>query len=216
MHQCTAEVPVVQKISTRAAQKLLLAIVPLVAAALLLALSGCERREGPQRDDVAPETAPLQPTQVTQDPRVVLHEGRRQRAVLQAARMAQYETPDSSYAVLRPPRGDTARVHVQLFTPEGDSSATIAADSLLYFSDEGRADAYGNVVIQTPENRQLYGEHVVWRQADRKVRSSRFVRIVTPTETLNGQGLVADEDLSSYQIGRFDAEVDLDSEDGSS
>ncbi|PEN06805.1 LPS export ABC transporter periplasmic protein LptC [Longimonas halophila] len=142
----------------------------------------------------------------------MLHEGRRQRAVLQAQRMAQYETPDSSYAVLRPPRGDTVRVHVQLFTPEGDSSATITADSLLYFSDEGRADAYGNVVVRTPEGRQLYSEHVVWRQSDRKVRSSRFVRIVTPTETLNGQGLVADEDLSSYQIGRFDAEVDLDDE----
>jgi hypothetical protein len=126
--------------------------------------------------------------------------------------MAQYETPDSSYAVLRPPRGDSARVYVQLFTPEGDSSATIVADSLLYFSDEGRADAYGNVIVRTPENRQLYSEHVVWRQADRKVRSSRAVRIVTPTETLNGRGLVADEDLSSYQIGRFDAEVELDDE----
>lgn len=180
------------------------------AALVLLLTAGCERRDGARAP--SGETNEHRPTQITHDPHVVLHEGRRQRAVLQAQRMAQYETPDSSYAVLRPPRGDTTRVHVQLFTPEGDSSATITADSLLYFSDEGRADAYGNVVVRTPEQRQLYSEHVVWRQGDRKVRSSRFVRIITPTETLNGQGLVADEDLSSYQIGQFDAEVDLDDE----
>lgn len=190
----------------------------LLASLCLLVWAGCERREGPSV--AAPASDEQRPTQVTSNPRVVLHEGRQQRAVLQAQQMAQYETPDSSYAVLHTPatkrntaRGDAARVHVQLFTPEGDSSATIAADSLLYFSDEGRADAYGDVVVRTPEGRQLYSEHVVWRQSDRKVRSSRFVRIVTPTETLNGQGLLADEDLSSYQIGRFDAEVDLEEND---
>lgn len=192
--------------------------VVLLASLCLLVWAGCERREGPSV--AAPASDERRPTQVTSNPRVVLHEGRRQRAVLKAKQMAQYETPDSSYAVLHTPatardtaRSNSMRVHVQLFTPAGDSSATIAADSLLYFSDEGRADAYGDVVVRTPEGRQLYSEHVVWRQSDRKVRSSRFVRIVTPTETLNGQGLLADEDLSSYQIGRFDAEVDLDEND---
>jgi len=179
---------------------------------MLVLFMGCEHREGVPSEALENDTD-RRPVQITHDPHVVLHEGRRERAILQAPRMLQYETPDSSYAVLRGPRGDSTRVHVQLFTPEGDSSATIESDSLLYFSKEGRADAYGSVAIRTPENRQLYSEHVVWRQNDRKVRSSRFVRIVTPNETLNGRGLVAEEDLSSYQIGRFDAEVDLDDEE---
>jgi len=186
----------------------------LLLASLAL-LAGCEHREGVPSEALEAD-AHHRPVQITHDPRVVLHEGDRERAILQASRMLQYETPDSSYAVLRSPQDgpdDSTRVHVQLFTPEGDSSATIESDSLLYFSKEGRADAYGDVAIHTPENRQLYSEHVVWRQNDRKVRSSRFVRIVTPNEVLNGRGLVAEEDLSAYQIGRFDAEVELDDED---
>lgn len=179
---------------------------------LFILIGGCEHREGVPAEAMEADSD-HRPMQITYNPRVVLHEGKRERAILEAARMLQYETPDSSYAVLRSPKGDSTRIQVQLFTPEGDSSATIESDSLLYFSDEGRADAYGDVAIRTPDNRQLYSEHVVWRQADRKVRSSRFVRIVTPTETLNGRGLVAEEDLSAYQIGRFDAEVELDEED---
>ena len=180
----------------------------LVGAGLLL---GCERRTGIDPEALEADDE-LRPVQTTHEPRFVLHEGGSRRAILEAPRMYQYETEDSTYAVMRGPydADTTVRIHVQLSTPEGDSSSTIAADSLLYFSGEGRADAYGDVEIHTPDNRELYSEHVVWTQGDRKVRSSRFVRIVTPNEVLNGLGIVADEDLSSYQIGRFEAEVELD------
>lgn len=183
-----------------------------IGAVVVAGLTGCERRSGMPAEALEADRE-LRPVQITHDPHIVLHEGRRERAILSGPRMFQYETSDSTYSVLRGPEGDpTTRIHVQLFSPEGDSSATIAADSLLYFAREGRADAYGNVVIRTAD-RELYSEHVVWRQSDRLVRSSRYVRIVTPNETLNGRGIVADEDLSSYQIGRFAAEVDLDEEE---
>jgi len=42
------------------------------------------------------------------------------------------------------------------------------------------------------------------------------VRIRTPTEVVQGNGLVADEDLETYQLGRFSAEVEVNDEKGSS
>lgn len=140
----------------------------------------------------------------------MLEEGRR-RAVLEAPRMEQYKTSDSTYSVWRAAR-DTTRVWAYMFNQEGDSSATLTADSVVFQDTAGRLDAYGNVIVVTESNKRLRSEHLVWYQADRTIRTRRFVRIVTPTEVVQGNGLVAAEDLETYQIGRFSAEVDIDEE----
>jgi len=125
--------------------------------------------------------------------------------------MEQYRTADSSYSVWRSMR-DTARVRVYLFNERGDSSATVTADSLVFQTQKGLLDAYRNVVVVTEENKRLETEHLTWTQADRKIRTKRFVRIRTPTEVVQGNGLIADENLETYQLGRFAAEVEIDDE----
>jgi len=133
----------------------------------------------------------------------------RSRAVINAPRMEQYRTSDSTYSVWRSMR-DTARVRLYLYDSEGDSSATLTADSVVFEDRKGLLNAYRNVVVITESNKRLQTEHLVWRQADRKIRTRRFVRIRTPTEVVQGNGLVADEDLETYQLGRFEAEVEVD------
>lgn len=124
--------------------------------------------------------------------------------------MEQYRTADSSYSVWRS-MNDTARVRVYLFE-QGDSSATVTADSLVFQDQKGVLDAYRNVVVVTESNKRLETEHLIWNQSDRKIRTRRFVRIQTPTEVVQGNGLVADEDLETYQLGRFSAEVEVEDE----
>ncbi|HHP7238224.1 hypothetical protein [Longibacter sp.] len=102
---------------------------------------------------------------------------------------------------------------------EGDSSAVITAERMLYFAEEGRFEAFGDVEVYTVDRKRLSTEQLTWNQNTRKLRTRRFVRIVTPTEDVQGNGLVADENLDTYQIGRFTADVDVDDEasgDGSS
>lgn len=135
----------------------------------------------------------------------------RPRAVLEAPRMEQYQTDDSTYSVWRSMR-DTARVRVYLFDQKGDSSATVTADSLVFREQKGLLDAYRDVVVVTESNKRLESEHLTWNQADRTIRTRRFVRIRTPTEIVQGNGLVAEEDLETYQLGQFSAEVDIDEE----
>lgn len=173
---------------------------------------GCEHRTGSSdRPSAESEEGPT-PKHVSWDAQFTISEGGRPRAVIAAPRMEQYRTSDSTYSVWRS-MNDTTRVQLYLYDSEGDSSATLTADSLVFQDRKGLLNAYKNVVVVTENNKRLQTEHLVWRQADRKIRTRRFVRIRTPTEVVQGNGLVADEDLETYQLGRFEAEVEVDDEE---
>lgn len=170
---------------------------------------GCEHRTGTSGPSSSESDTGPTPTHVSWDAQFTMSEEGRPRAVISAPRMEQYRTSDSTYSVWRSMR-DTARVRLYLYDPEGDSSATLTADSVVFEDREGLLNAYRNVVVVTESNKRLQTEHLAWRQADRKIRTRRFVRIRTPTEVVQGNGLVADEDLETYQLGQFEAEVEVD------
>lgn len=186
----------------------------LLMAGMVIGSTGCQHRtrQSGSPASQADTTDRPRPRHVSWDATFSMLEEGRRRAVLEAPRMEQYKTSDSTYSVWRSAR-DTSRVWAYLFNQEGDSSATLTADSVVFQDTAGRLDAYGNVVVVTESNKRLRTEHLVWHQADRTIRTRRFVRIVTPTEVVQGNGLVAAEDLETYQIGRFSAEVDVDEED---
>jgi len=169
---------------------------------------GCERRS--RSGNAGPQGTPSGPTpkHISWDAQFEMTEEGRPRAVLRASRMEQYQTDDSTYSVWRS-MNDTLRVRVYLFDEQGDSSATVTADSLVFQEQKGVLDAYNDVVVTT-EDKRLESEHLTWQQADRRIRTRRFVRIRTPTEVVQGNGLVADENLETYQLGRFEAEVEMD------
>jgi LPS export ABC transporter protein LptC len=177
----------------------------------LLLVTGCKHRSRSGDGRELPDSLRgIGPSQVTQDARFVLNEDGRRRAIIQASQMQQHRADDSTYSVWRSLE-DSMRVRSYIFE-DGDSSATITADSVVFFNKEGRFEAYGDVVVVTQENRQLESEHLTWLQSDRTIRTRRFVHITTPSEDVRGNGLVADEDLETYQIGEFTAEVEVEEE----
>jgi len=193
-----------------------MSVVRSVCAGLILLGVGlvggaCEHRAGGNEAPPTDSVDAPQPSQVTWDAYFEMNEGGRRRAIISAERMEQYQTEDSVYSVWRTLE-DTSRVRSYVFDEEGDSSATIVADSVVFYDREGRFEAYGNVVLTTDEGRRLESEHLTWNQGDRTIRTQRFVHITTPTETVRGNGLVADEDLATYRIGEFTAEVEVDDE----
>lgn len=184
--------------------------------ALILNGLGCGRRASTPTSAGGPDEAA--PRQISYDTRFVLNQGDRRRAAIEAGQMEQYSRGDSTFSLLlgapdtvqaRTP----ARVTAWLFDAEGDSSATLTADSLIYFDQRGQFEAFGDVVVITQNEKQLRSEYLTWDEADRKIRTDRFVRITTPSERVEGYGLVADENLDTYQIGRFTAQVTIE-EDG--
>ena len=181
-----------------------------VLVSLGLGLVNCEHRaRGP--GVTADTTSGPVPRQVSYDAVFRLTRGDQPRSTMHAERMEQYETEDSTYTLLESP-SETRRVQVYVFDAKGDSSATITADRVYVYNREDRFEAYGNVIVETQDDRTLWSEHLTWNEADRKIRTRRFVRIRTPTERVQGTGLVADEDLDTYSIGRFTAQVEVDDE----
>ncbi len=133
------------------------------------------------------------------------------RLEMMADYLAEYEREDSTYMRLRGHPDSLDRpVKVYLFDAAGDSSATLTANEVLYFEKEDRFEARGNVVVVTQDGKRLEGEHLVWNEDERKVRTPGFVRIIRPNERVQGYGLVADEDLETYQLERVTAQVTLE------
>ncbi|MCY4673712.1 MAG: hypothetical protein OXD43_08130 [Bacteroidetes bacterium] len=107
-------------------------------------------------------------------------------------------------------QGIDNKVEVEIHDSSGAISAVLEAYRVSYYESETRFVAEGEVVIQTSDDRTLVSEWIEWEEADRLLRTDRFVQITTSHEVVSGTGLEAAEDLSSYQIGRFRAEVVLD------
>jgi LPS export ABC transporter protein LptC len=149
---------------------------------------------------------------VTQVP--VGSEESRVRVEMIADYMAEYQQEDSTYQLLRGhPDSLDRRVTAYLYDLQGDSSATLTADRIFYFDQEKRFEAQGGVVVVTQDDKRLESERLTWLEDERKVRTESFVSIVAPNERVQGYGLVADEDLKTYEIGRFTAQVTIADED---
>ncbi len=127
------------------------------------------------------------------------------RVRLIAGYMARYETTDSTYLVLRGARDPdslAAGVRVHFFDDQDAESGILRARELVYNEEHRRFDARGGVFVTTREETTLETEYLTWEEELREIRTTGFVRIVTPEEELRGYQLRADEDLLTYEIAR--------------
>ncbi|MDE2730380.1 MAG: hypothetical protein OXI38_03165 [Bacteroidota bacterium] len=118
------------------------------------------------------------------------------------------EERDTTYQRLT---GVDQQVQVVLYDSTGTVAADIRADNVWYYSQTRRIIADGRVFIESSSGRTLTTEWVEWAEVSRTIRTNRHVVITSEHESLEGRGLIATEDLSQYQIGRFSAEVRVDS-----
>lgn len=180
----------------------------LVGLLVLVGGLGCERRTAspPSLEELRAASGPEQENWGTHYRLTI--DGR-PRLEIMAAHMAQFEEEDSTYTLLQ---GDSlaGRVKALVFDEAGQASATIEADQLLYFNEEERYEARGEVVVVSEDDRRLEGEHLVWDEAERKIRTPHFVRITTPQERIQGYELVADEDLDTYSLARITGQVSVE------
>ena len=132
----------------------------------------------------------------------------RTRLIIAADYVEWVEEEDNFVQLLQ---GIENKVEVEIYDSSGALSAMLEANRVSYYDLEMRFVAEGEVVIQTSDDRTLVSEWIEWKEDDRLLRTDRFVQITTPDEVVSGTGLEASEDLSSYQIGEFRAEVVFDS-----
>ena len=184
----------------------------LLAAVALLA-PGCARSA--RGDEAGGDAVAGRPAQESWDAVLRVTRDGADRARIAAPYLARYEGADSTYALLQadPARPDPSggrAVHVRLFDDAGAPSATVDADRLVYRDDEQRFVAEGRVVVVTDEGRRLESEQVRWDEGSRELRADGFVRITAPDERFEGYGLVAAEDLSTYELARVTGQAEVE------
>lgn len=177
---------------------------------------GCtEQAVPPSMDDVRAGT---EPTQEGWDVQFVISEAEAQtaesrpRVEINAGYMATFETPDSTYTEMQS-RSDEDPIVAYIYDEAGDTSAVLRSNRLIMHEKERRFEAFGNVVVETGQDKALESEHLVWMEDDRLVRTPGFVAIETPTERIQGYSLVADENLETYTLERVTGQVTVEEDD---
>ena len=188
-------------------------LVLLPTALLLVAAPGCARTGRETGPPSAP--APARPAQESWGAVLRVTRDGADRARLDAPYLARFEGPDSTYAVLQadptsPVPAAGPAVHVQLFDDAGQPSATVDAARIVYRDEEQRFQAEGDVVVVTDAGRRLESQQVRWDESSRELRTDGFVRITAPDERFEGYGLVAAEDLSTYELARVTGQAEVE------
>ena len=181
--------------------------------------AACRRDEGsvPTMEQVHSQKAP---TQESWDATFYVTEAQRatgdtrRRLAIEAGYLARYELGDSTYTVMQgSEQGGGTRLKAYLFDAAGDTTATVTADRMVYYNEDRRFEARGDVVVVTDEGRRLESELLNWYEAEREVRTPGFATITTATEQIRGYELVADEDLESFSLARVTGQVLVEEDD---
>lgn len=96
---------------------------------------------------------------------------------------------------------------------ENDTITTtnLVANKGYFYHETSLYKATGNVIITNHEKKEtLKTEELFWKPDEQNIYTDKFVRIETPKEILEGNGLEAKEDFSSYKIKKITAILTID------
>lgn len=107
----------------------------------------------------------------------------------------------------------TGPVNVTVRDTSGAMEVEIRSDAARYSTREGQFIFDGNVRARTFNNKRLTAEYLVWYQKTGDISSPGFVRIVTPTDSIEGRGLLGKADLSVYELLDLSGTIELEKND---
>ena len=159
-----------------------------VALSVLLLTAGC-RDEQATADDFKEYEGPT--LEVT-DAQFLFSDSAVVKNKITAKRQLQYASGNLDF-----PEG----IYVETYGEDETVTSTIVADRGSYDQKENEFTAEGNVVVKNLESGEtLKTELLHWNRNDKQVRTDRYVEIISREEVIMGEGLTAEEDMSSYRI----------------
>jgi LPS export ABC transporter protein LptC len=106
------------------------------------------------------------------------------------------ENKDESTTILYGP------VYIEVRDNEGNPETYVSSGRAVYWSRTSEFYLDGNVVVDAPGNQKLTTPALTWYQFKREIEAEGIVTIVTPSDSIVGTGLVGDDRLESYTIGK--------------
>ena len=107
---------------------------------------------------------------------------------------ATYNTSDTKETRIKGP------VHIDVFDSTGAITTTVDCIRAIYNAEDFVFEFFGDVRVNTDDNRHLESEYLKWKQGSDKISTPEFVIITTPTDSIAGTGFEGNTDLTKYTI----------------
>jgi LPS export ABC transporter protein LptC len=135
------------------------------------------------------------PNEVADSININYSEGAERVINMKAPLMQRYPTSDNDN-VLFMKNG----LEIYFYGEEGKLKTTIKSDWAKRFEKSKKTELHGHVVITNDKGETMATEEIFWNEFQKKIFTTKFVTITTPTEILTGIGLEAADDFSNYEI----------------
>lgn len=153
---------------------------------LLFILAACSQKEN---------TQPMEyegPLQEAEDVELLYTENEKLKVKMRAPLLYEFKNGDREF-----PKG----VNLEFYDIAGKLSSTMRSDHAFYFKNEDKWRARGKVeVVNIEKNEQLSTEELFWFPVKENISTDKFVTIRMQKEVIYGEGLIAKQDMSSYEI----------------
>lgn len=134
------------------------------------------------------------PAMITHDIRTIYSDSARVKVILRAPSVNEYLNGNREF-----PQGLDLT-----FFEEDTVSGTLTCNYAKYDKKLDIYTAIGDVVVENKqEQRTVYSEELNWNRKKKKIYTDKHVIVKSAKETIEGDGLDANQDLSSYRIRNF-------------
>lgn len=113
---------------------------------------------------------------------------------LQGSYAATYVTDEENETRIKGP------VYIQVYDSLNNVKTRVRSDRAVYRGDDAEFEFFGDVNVDTDNNRHLESEYLKWNQNNDLITTPEFVIITTPTDSLAGTGFESTTDLVDYTI----------------
>lgn len=148
------------------------------------------------------------PVQTTMNGTISYFSGGKKKVKLSASKMERYLEEDS--ARLRFPEG----LKVIFFDSLQGKRARLRAEQGVYHEVEKRMVVRDDVEFSNEKGEVLNTEKLIWSRDSGRIFTDAFVRIKREDGVIHGNGLDAEQDLSSYTIREVTGEIHFERESG--
>ncbi len=143
-------------------------------------------------------------TTETWDVNMELIEEGEKKIVLTGSYAATYSTKQVNETHIQGP------VHIDVFDSAGVITTRVDSDRAVYRAEQSEFELFGNVRVNTSDDRHLESEYLRWDQGSNRISTPEFVIITTPTDSIAGTGFNGTTDLSTYTIKQPKGRVIVD------
>ncbi len=92
-------------------------------------------------------------------------------------------------------------IYVEFFDKGKNPKAILTSNYAIFYKDKNLYKISGKVIVDNKDQgKKLSTEELFWSPINKKIYTDKHILIETPNEIIEGNGLDADQDFSSYSI----------------